>query len=71
MAEDRETFTDFMVRCIEGEESVDQAVVIVRRGNGTVGYKCFRQEVADTLGLLRFTALSVENDIISQWRDER
>lgn len=67
---DEESFTDFMIRCMEAEDGVVQAFVVVRRGDGSVGYKAFRQEVADTLGLLRVAALSVENDLISEWRGE-
>ena len=69
MPED-ETFTDFMIRCMEGEESVSSAFVIMRRQDGTIGYKSFRQEVADTLGILRFTSLSVENDLLEHWKKE-
>ena len=64
-----ETFTEFMIHCMEGQEDVQQAMVIVRRGNGTFGYKTLNQEVMDTLGMLRYTALSVENDTIKIWRD--
>jgi hypothetical protein len=69
--EPEETFTDFMVRCMEGEDEIKSAIVVIRRGNETIGYKCFNQEVSDTLGLLRVAALSVENDLTSQWRNER
>ena len=69
MPED-ETFTDFMIHCMEGEESVSSAFVIMRRQDGTIGYKAFRQEVADTLGILRFTSLSVENDLLEHWKKE-
>lgn len=68
---DEETFTDFMVRCMTSEDAVVQAMFVVRRCDQTVGYKFFKQEVADTLGLLRLAALSVENDLTEQWRNER
>lgn len=67
---DDETFTDFMVRCMEGEENVQQAMVIVRRSDGTFGYKLFHQEVMDTLGMLRFTAMDVEHQTVKMWREE-
>ena len=65
-----ETFTDLMIRCMEGEDSVSSAFVIMRRRDGTIGYKSFNQEVADTLGVLRFTQLSVENDLVSHWKED-
>jgi hypothetical protein len=65
-----ETFTDFMIRAMEGQENVQQALVIMRRTDGTFGYKSFNQEVMDTLGMLRFTALDVENNTIKMWNDE-
>lgn len=67
---DEETFTDFMIRCMSAEDEVTQAFVIVRRSNGSFGYKAFRQECADTLGMLRMTALSVENDLVQGWKGE-
>ena len=66
----KETFTDFMIRCMEGEHDVQQVAVIIRRSDGTFGYKTLNQEVMDTLGMLRFTALSIENDTVKIWRDE-
>lgn len=66
---ENETFTDFMVRCMEGEDEVSQAILCIRRSNGSVGYRVFRQEVADSLGTLRVAALSIENDLIQAWRD--
>jgi hypothetical protein len=68
---DDETYTDFMVRCMTGEDAVTQAFVIVRRSDGSIGYRSFRQECADTLGMLRVTALSVENDLTQEWRGDR
>jgi len=65
-----ETFTDFMIRCMEGEHDVQQAAVIVRRSDGTFGYKTMNQEVMDTLGMLRFAALSLEHETINIWRGE-
>lgn len=65
-----ETFTDFMVRCMTGEDSVMQAFVAMRRENGTIGYKCFRQEFGDGVGLLRVAQLSVENELIQRWKGE-
>jgi hypothetical protein len=69
MPEDREDkdFTEYMIRCMEGEEDVSSAIVILRRKDSTVTYKVFRQEVADTLGILRFVALAVENDVLKSW----
>lgn len=67
---DDKTFTDFMVRCMTDEDAVTQAFFVVRRGDGTIGYKSFRQEYADTLGLLRVTALAVENDLIQEWKGD-
>jgi len=64
-----ETFTDFMVRCLEQQDAVTSATLIVRRSDGTIGYRCFNQEVADTLGLMRVASLSVENDLISGWKE--
>lgn len=64
-----ETFTDFMIRAMEGCDDVSSATVILRRQDGTIGYKCYNQQAADTLGLLRFMALSVENDLIAGWRE--
>jgi hypothetical protein len=66
-----QTFTDFMVRCMENEDDVASAILVVRRKEGSIGYRVFQQEVADTLGVLRVAALSVENDLISNWREER
>ena len=65
-----ETFTDFMIRTMEGQEGVQQALVIVRRSDGSFGYKAFNQEVMDTLGMLQFTAMSVQNDTIKMWNGE-
>jgi hypothetical protein len=65
-----ETFTDFMVRCLEGQDEVTSATLILRRSDGTIGYRVFNQEVADTLGLMRVAALSVENDLVSGWKQE-
>ena len=65
-----DTFTDFMIRCMEAEDSVQSAFVVVRRGDQSIGYKCFNQEIADTLGLLRVAALSVENDLVSGWKTD-
>ena len=67
---ENETFTDFMIRAMEGQENIEQALVIVRRSDGSFGYKCFRQEVMDTLGMLQFTSMSVQNDTIKIWNDE-
>ena len=66
---DDATFTDFMIRTMEGEEGVEQAIVIMRRDDGSFGYKCFRQEIMDTLGMLQFTEMSVRNDTIKMWND--
>lgn len=63
------TFTDFMVNCMKGEDSTVSAILCIRRANGTIGYRTFNQEVADTLGILRVTALSVEQDLIDSWRN--
>jgi hypothetical protein len=68
--EKNETFTDFMIRCMESEHDVSQCVVIIRRSDGTFGYKTFNQEVMDTLGMLRFTAMSVEHETIKIWQGE-
>lgn len=65
-----ETFTDFMIRCMEDQHDVEQALVIYRRSDGTFGYKSYRQEVMDTLGMLRFTAMDVENTTIKMWNEE-
>ena len=65
-----DTFTDFMIRTMEGQEGVEQALVIMRRSDGSFGYKCFRQEVMDTLGMLHFTEMSVKNDTIRMWNGE-
>ena len=64
-----QTFTDFMVNCMEGEDSTVSAILCIRRADGTLGYRTFNQEVADTLGMLRVTTLSVEQDLIEAWRD--
>jgi len=69
--EAEETFTDFMVRCMEGEDHVVSATFLVRRADQTIGYKCFKQEFADTIGLLRVAALSIENDLVAGWREDR
>lgn len=69
MEEQDATFTDFMIRCLEGNDLVEQALVIVRRSDGSFGYKCFHQEVMDTLGMLEFTSMSVKNDTIKLWQD--
>jgi len=63
-------FTEFMILCMESQEDVQQAVVIMRRSDGTLGYKAFNQEVMDTLGMLRFTTMSVEHDTIRMWMNE-
>lgn len=67
---EQETFTDFMVRCMTNEDQVQQAIVVMRRSDGTLGYRTFRQEVMDTLGMLRYTALSVEHDTVKIWNQE-
>lgn len=64
------TFTDFMIRCMESEHDVEQAALIVRRTDGTFGYKVFHQEVMDTLGMLRFTSLSIEHETIKIWNGD-
>jgi len=64
------TFTDFMIRCMENQEDVQQAMLIMRRADGTFGYRTFNQEVMDSLGMMRLAALSIENDTIKMWRDE-
>lgn len=64
-----ETFTDFMIRSMEDEDDVVSAFTILRKSDGTIGYKVFNQQVADTLGLLRFAALSIENDLVNGWRE--
>lgn len=66
---EQENFTDFMIRTMEGEDSVTSAFVVIRRQDGTIGYKCLNQEFADTFGMLRFATLSLENDLISHWRE--
>lgn len=66
---EQENFTDFMIRTMEGEDSVTSAFVVIRRQDGTIGYKCPNQEFADTFGMLRFATLSLENDLISHWRE--
>lgn len=65
-----ETFTEFMIRCMESQDNIEQAIVIMRRSDGTFGYRTFQQEVMDTLGMLRFTAMSIENDTINLWKSE-
>lgn len=62
-------FTAFMVRCLEGEDEVQSAFVMMRRSDGTIGYRSYKQEVADTIGLLRFVSLAVENDLVKGWKD--
>ena len=64
-----ETFTDFMIGCMQGEDAVSSAFVIVRRSDGTVGYRAYRQDVSDTLGLLRYVGLSVESDLVRGWQE--
>ena len=64
-----ETFTDFMVRSMADEDEVQSAFLIIRRSNGTIGYRSLNQEMADTIGLLRFAQLSVENDLVSGWKE--
>ena len=64
------TFTDFMVRAMAGQDDVQSAFIVMRKADGTIGYKCFNQQVADTLGLLRFAALSVENDLVQGWKQD-
>ena len=68
--EKTETFTDFMIRAMESEHDVQQAAVIVRRSDGSFGYKTLNQEVMDTLGMLRFTALSIEHEPVKIWQGE-
>lgn len=67
---ENDTFTDFMIRSMAGQTDVQQALVIMRRADGSFGYKAFNQEIMDTLGMLRFTAMSVENDTVKMWNDD-
>jgi hypothetical protein len=69
MDETPETYTDFMIRAMSGEDEVQSAFLIIRRSNGTIGYRTMNQEMADTIGILRFAQLSVENDLVSGWKD--
>lgn len=69
MPED-DDFTGFMIHSMEGEEDVSSAIVIVRRDNGFIAYKVFQQQIADTLGILRFVALAVESDLLKNWEQE-
>ena len=65
--EEDETFTDFMVRCMAGNDNVSAATLIYRRNDGSIGYKVFNQEFADTMGLLRFCQLSIEKDVVDSF----
>jgi len=67
--EDR-TFTDFMIRAMESQQDVEQALVIYRRSDGSFGYKAWNQAVMDTLGMLRFCAMSVEHYAVKVWNEE-
>jgi hypothetical protein len=62
-------FTSFMIRCMEGKDNVTDAIFIYRLDDGTIGYRAFNQDMADSLGMLRFASMSVENDLINNWKD--
>ena len=61
------TFTDFMVQSLQGEDNIVSATLVMRREDGSIGYRCFNQQTADTLGLLRVASLSVEHDLVEGW----
>lgn len=71
MKDDRfETFTDFMVDVMAAQPEVSQALVILRREDGTIGYRTYQQEFADSLGMIDFTQLSMRNDLVRSWNRE-
>lgn len=65
-----QSFTDFMIECMQGEDEVSSAFVILRRSSGFIAYKPFNQEVADSLGMLRFAQISLESDLVKNWSGE-
>lgn len=51
-------------------DSMQKVVVIWRRESGAIGYSVDgSQDSADTMGMLRFTSLSVENDLKKSWEE--
>lgn len=67
--EQRESFMDFIMRVVEGADDISQAVIILRRNDETVGYKCMNQQFADTLGLVEFCRLSLHHDLAKAWEE--
>ena len=64
------TFTDFIIESMAEKDNVVQALLIWRREDGSIGYNAFNQEMADSLGMLRFAAVALENDLVKGWREE-
>lgn len=68
MPDDRfQTFTDFMVDVMAAQPEVSQALVIYRREDGTIGYRTYGQQFADSLGMIDFTQLSIRHDLTQSW----
>lgn len=70
MTEEPANFTEFMIETMQGRDDIRDALVIYRKEDGTIGYRAFNQFLADTIGLLRYTQLSVESDLIQSWKSE-
>jgi hypothetical protein len=52
-------------------DSVASAILITRRKDGAIGYRIDgEQQSADTIGLLRFVAMSVEDDTKRAWHGD-
>lgn len=68
-----ETFTDFMIRMMAGEENVRKAVVVFQSNTGVACEQWTadpdNQSKTDLLGLLRFAQLGVEHDLQEMWKD--
>lgn len=66
-----ETFTDFMIRMMAGEENVRKAVLVFQSNNGVLYTQWSPEEApskTDMIGLLRFAQLGLEHDIVESWK---
>lgn len=68
-----DTFTDFMVRMMAGEDTVRKAVLVLHSDDGVLCMPWSPEETpskVDALGLLRFGTLVLEHDLQESWKTD-
>lgn len=64
------TPTELLIERMETLDDCNAAFVILRRSDGTISYRAAGMGTAELLGVLRFTTLSVEHDLVEGWKEQ-